>query len=497
MNKIKMPHNMYEVTIRRALNLTALGWLSVWFAIQPNIILDPDLGWHLRTGQWMLAHGAVTTTDPFSSYGQGKPWIAYSWLFELLLYGLYRLFGLAGIVISNVALSLGITLALLTLIRKLAVKTPTAIGLTALGVLALAPILNPRPWLFTILFFILELDLLLTARRTGQRRPLFWLPPLFAVWANIHIQFIYGFIPLGLFLLEPYFEQLFRRPFSWQNLRTSAPPFHWLVAALCFLATLVTPYHVRLYLPIIEYIQKTGAYRYVTELQTLDFRSPTHWLIPAFALGAAFVLGWRREAKPFSLLLLLIGTFLVFRSGRDLWFPVVVSLSIIASSQSAPHDENRFVVTKPQALLAAILLSLGIYFMARNRSLSEARLQNELAKDYPTAAAQVVEERGYVGPLYNHFNWGGYLIWRLPHLPVSMDGRTNLHGDKRIERSIKTWGGAAKWAEDAELAAAGLVIADVNLPLASLLSCDSRFELVYQDAVAAVFIARKAIAPAK
>jgi len=98
----------------------------------------------------------------------------------------------------------------------------------------------------------------------------------------------------------------------------------------------------------------------------------------------------------------------------------------------------------------------------------------------------------YSGPLYNHYNWGGYLIRHLPHLLVSMDGRNQIYGDERVERSIKTWNGARDWADDPELSQARLVIADVNMPLASLLRCDKRFNLVYEDDVAALFIAKPA-----
>jgi hypothetical protein len=71
-----------------------------------------------------------------------------------------------------------------------------------------------------------------------------------------------------------------------------------------------------------------------------------------------------------------------------------------------------------------------------------------------------------------------------------MDGRTNIYGDERVSHSIETWNGARHWANDPELAAARLVIADASIPLCSLLRLDQRFELVYEDQVAAVFIAR-------
>ncbi len=43
--------------------------------------------------------------------------------------------------------------------------------------------------------------------------------------------------------------------------------------------------------------------------------------------------------------------------------------------------------------------------------------------------------QGFAGPVYNHLNWGGYLIWRWPHLPVAIDGRTNLHGEELLQRN--------------------------------------------------------------
>lgn len=71
-----------------------------------------------------------------------------------------------------------------------------------------------------------------------------------------------------------------------------------------------------------------------------------------------------------------------------------------------------------------------------------------------------------------------------------MDGRTNLYGEERIKHSLDTWNGKPGWATAPELTAAALVIADVKMPLCSLLRLDQRFELVYEDAVAAIFLKR-------
>ena len=54
----------------------------VLYAVPANAMMhpvsDPDIWWHLRTGQWAVEHRAVPQTDPFSAYGQGQPWLAYS-----------------------------------------------------------------------------------------------------------------------------------------------------------------------------------------------------------------------------------------------------------------------------------------------------------------------------------------------------------------------------------------------------------------------------------
>lgn len=479
-----------DLPLRRTLLLTAIFGLAISFTVQASLVTDPDLWWHLRTGQWIVANKAVPLTDSFSSYGQGKPWVAYSWLFEIIVYGFYQGWGLRGLLLYTTLLTVGITLAWLVFLHRLTRKAATTVGLTALGLIACAPMMTPRPWLFTILFFLLEMNLLLTIRPSGNRRRLLWLPVIFALWANIHIQFIYGFLPLGLWWLEPWLQQCLQRPFARQHLKPKLELQRGGIVAACLLATLATPYHVRLYIPILELLRLTGAYEYVTELQALSFRDPSHWVVLALMLGAAFSWGRQRMMSPFPVVLFLFGAFLAFRSSRDVWIGAIAALTIIATTRPAPAVADRLVVNTPQVFIMAILLCLLPFAALKRRQISETTLQHQLAKSFPVAAAQIIAERNYPGPLYNHFNWGGYLIWRLPQLPVSLDGRGNLYGDKRIQRSLETWNGAPKWNEDAELAAARLVLAEVTMPLASLLKSDSRFELVYQDTVAAIFIAR-------
>lgn len=473
--------------------LTIFYTLAAGFALRPVLVNDPDLWWHLRTGQWIVEHQAWPLTDVFSQVGQGKPWIAYSWLFEVMLYGVFAKFGLAGILGMTALLALAIVAALVLHVRPYVASDKQAVLYSGLGVLALASLCNPRPWLFTLLFFILEYSVLLAVRRTGRTRLLWCLPPLFALWANLHIQFIYGLFLLCFDAVEPLLASLWRRDLGWATVKAQLPARRWAPLLACFAATLATPYHVKVYGVIGEIAGQAGVYKYVTELRPLSFSSLTPWAVLALALWAMFRLGWRRLEQPTLLLLLMIGIALAFRSNRDVWFLAITSVTVLALMSAGKPRVGEITAAPRWAVHASAVLLTCLALLGRGyqAGLTNTALQSAVAGRYPVAAAQVIEARGYAGPLFNHFDWGGYLIWRLPQLPVSMDGRTNIYGPAGLARHSAVWGGSRGWAQDRELEAAGLVIANLDQPLCELLRFDQRFELVYEDNVAAVFIARQ------
>ena len=475
-----------EKTVRRLIIVALLYCIPASQAMVP--LVDPDIWWHFRAGQWILANGHVPITDPFSAYGIGKPWVAYSWLFEILVYGLFTKLGLMGILMFTVSMSLLIALVLHGALRRAGLPFIAEVLSVAVALAAMSNLISPRPWLFSILFFTVELFILFRVRRTEKIAPLLALPPLFVLWANLHIQFVYGLAVLGLFLMEVLLSQLpslslWPRHSSQISLGRVS-----LLLLVCLGATLITPYHFRLYMPILEYIRETGAFQVIQELLPLSFRALTDWLVIGLTIAAAFVLGWQRTWLPFPTLLLLMGTFLAFRARRDIWVLVLAALFIVSECGRFMRSEPSFGFTKLRTISVIVALTVTIYLIGVRRQISEQELERVVENWFPVTAVKFINEKKYSGPLYNHFNWGGYLIWTLPQLLVSMDGRTNLHGDQRIERSINTWSGLRGWESDPELMKARLVIGGVNDALTNAIRKDSRFKLVYEDAIAAVFV---------
>ncbi len=464
--------------------------LAILFAAPALICLhaacvnDADIWWHLRTGEWILMHRAVPWVDPFSGPLVGTPWLAYSWLYEILVALLFHSFGLAGIVVYSCAMVLAITLALYRMVRRLQSDLSLAVLLTFVACFSMANLYTPRPWLFTILLFILELDILMQVRSTGHHRALLWLPPIFCLWANLHIQLVYGLFVLGL----AWVESLAARCGLPTDSR-ARPLSMGLALAASALATLANPYGWRIYAVAYDLGTQAGALKVITELQSMPFRTLPNFIVLFFALASAAAIAWHRRFPPFETALLAFAAVVSFRSQRDVWVMAVVGALVLASTlpgrERAALRLPRFA-TALAAVAAALALLLGFPAM----HIDNARLQIDLAKNLPVYAVQSVREKGYAGPLFNDYNWGGYLMWA-QQMPVSIDGRAAFYGDRSIDRSIATWNAQPDWASDAQLAAAGLVIGPVKAPLTQLLRLDPRFTLVYQDKLAAVFIARK------
>src|SRR5690242_8598800 len=313
--------------------------------------------WHLRTGQWIVAHRAVPHSDSFSWTGMGQPWAAYSWLFELLLFGLFRWFGLLGILGYTYVMLLAIAVALHWLIRRFEPRLAQSVGLTALALVAMTRIWSPRPWLFTILFFCIELNVLVSVRRSRKFKHLLWLLPLFALWANLHIQFLYGFCVLAAAAVEEPLARLLRN--HWSDSDTDKPlPLRWMVLILIgsMLAIMINPYHFHIYSVLLDTMRLGDLYRLVSELQSLPFRSFPDWLVLLLVLGAAFVMGRAKKVSPFWLLLFVGTTFVSFRGNRDVWFVVIVAATIIARYAGEGRARQDQLSGEPNRYLSGRLL---------------------------------------------------------------------------------------------------------------------------------------------
>ncbi len=455
------------------------------FCIHIACVNDPDIWWHLRTGEWIVQHHAIPRTDPFSSAVAGQPWQAYSWLFELIVFKLYTAFGMPGIVAYSGSMVLAITAALHHLVRRRQRDFSLVILMTWLATFALGHLFTPRPWMFTILLFVLEVDILLHVRQTGKRRELLWLPAIFCLWANTHIQFIDGLLVLGLAFAVSLYEH-------WRHEAKISPFVMGGALAASIAATCINPYTWHIYKVAYDLASQPGVLNKIDELKAIPFRQLADFATLFLALGAAAALARAKRLPLFETGLFLFAAVLSFRSQRDVWVMATVAIAILAAAiPGSEKARDRLPSFAPSlaVIAASLLLLIGFKVM----HITDFGLKDQLAATMPVRALEDIERKGCTGPLYNNFDWGGYLIWKL-RMPVAIDGRAALMGDQRIDRSIATWSAQPDWATDPQLTGAGLVVAPVTAPLTQLLRNDQRFQLTYEDKLAAVFVSKTEIA---
>jgi len=470
--------------IAQTVLLAVLLAVPTLMCLHTAVVGDADIWWHLRTGEWILAHHAVPRVDPYSAQLAGTRWLPYSWLYELLVVKLFLRLGLVGLVVYSSTMILAITTALYHMLRRLQSDFSLTVVLTFVGLLGIGHLYTPRPWMFTILLFILEMDVLMQVRRTGRVRELLWLPVIFALWPNVHIEFIYGLLVLGLAFAESVVAR-------WRCAAEARVGPAWMGAALAAssLATLANPFGWRIYGVIYDLTTQSAPFSLVSELQAIPFRGIVDFSILVFALTSAAALAWQRRFQLFETGVLVLAAILSFRAERDEWSMAVVGAMILASNlrlNRKPAQHLPWFATALAVLVAALVVPIGL----RAMHIDNPRLQTKLTINLPAQAVETIRARGYTGPLYNDFSWGGYLIWTL-RMPVSIDGRTNLYGDERLNRSVATWNGHSDWGDDAQLKSARLVIGPVQSPLTQILRLEPRFQLVYEDKLAAVFVARR------
>jgi hypothetical protein len=266
------------------------------------------------------------------------------------------------------------------------------------------------------------------------------------------------------------------------------PTLLWAIFAACFVATLVNPYTLGLYRVIFNYTQSTFAYNAIVEFRAPNFRQAPHY-VQLLLLAAAFFAVGRQKIDPYKAALLTLTSLVAFRSVRDVWFGVIPAAVIIAYSLRSTDAEPRDSAYGIRSLqlfpvLAGTLLVIAL--SAADNGLSNRALLQTVQNSYPLDAVKFIQEHHFRGPLYNNFNWGGFLIGSLPEYPVSIDGRTDLYGDDYFQQEIQTLMGRRP--VDEALDRANLVLLPSNVPLTGILQSSSQFRLVYTDNMAKVFV---------
>jgi len=405
-------------------------------------VTDPDVWWHLRTGELIFQTHGIPHADPYSFTKYGQPWIDHEWLSQVLLHGTYKMMGWGGLMIEFAA----IIAAAFGLVFLRSPGRPYVAGaVTAWGAVASIPSWGVRPQMLTLL--LASLFLLILDRSYVRPKLLWWTPPLTLLWINLHAGYALGISLLALYMAGSALDLGFGQ-------RDWPKPANWfrsmaVVTVVCIAIVPLNPYGTHLYSYPFETLRSPAMSGMIAEWLSPNFHQgknlPALLMILALLLLAAMS---PRKLRPRELLLISVTLYAGLRSVRHMPIFILIAAPMISAMiQGWLETGKTDIFAASPSAMTRTKMAINVFLLAGMVGFAGARLhyvvthqQQAEAQEFPTAAAAFIATTHAPGPLLNHYNWGGYFIWKLyPEYQVFIDGRADVYGDAFMGQFASTY----------------------------------------------------------
>src|SRR5271169_5841110 len=411
------------------------------FATAVRNVNDPDVWWHLKVGQYIAEHKSVPHTDPFSYTRAGQPWVAHEWLTELLLYELERTTGWGGLIVIFAAV---LTAAFWLLYLRCGPATYIAGVATLCAAWATAPVWGVRPQVLSLL--LTSLWLLILERSERNPGLLWWTLPLTLVWVNLHAGFALGLALSALFLAGGLIE----RALGYS--RSNAPRLRSAAFVLLIDLALVplNPNGLRMFSYPIETLRSTAMQSYIAEWASPNFHHLEYWPFLLVVLATFAALSWSLlDLRPRDLLLLLVSLYAGLCSIRMTPLFILIAIPLVCQRLVEWPRSNSRPVRPPAAPRAwmngALVLAMAVFAGVHVEQVIGRQQETEL-QHFPARAVAFLQAHPPAGPIFNHYDWGGYLIWKLyPSTRVFIDGRADLYGQQLLDQFAAAYQFKGAW----------------------------------------------------
>ncbi len=429
------------------IGLTTLGLFIFLFLAFFSPLVGGDIWWHLKLGEWIVAHQQVPSADPFAITEASTSWMYTQWLGGVLFYTFYQWGGLLAL---KILLAFWFLVTVSVFVVHARRRMPAALLLLVALFLGygLLTRLVLRPFIFNFIFIQLFLIQLYQYEQTHRAKSLWPLLPLGMLWGNLHLgSFVYALLLIGIFWFSAVVDRIKNATNGQQNQApdaTGRPVFHLglllLIYPFCFLISpyglqaMVYPFEVFLLPHFINFYRFNNL---ITEMQPPVYLLSWSGLwfagLVVLALGAIFL---PRKRSFTDLLLLITALFMFLHSQRASAFFAIISAYVTAHSLShAARPSVTWIKRYGSGLQTSILIILLSLLTCLSLRLAQAHvilngkdvkrltLSLEPATN-PVAGVNQIQKLGLRGLVFSPDGFGGYILWAgYPQLNSFVDGR--------------------------------------------------------------------------
>jgi hypothetical protein len=476
----------------------------VFTPLSVRLLGDAGIGWHIRTGQQILATHSVPQVDPFSSTMAGKPWFAWEWLYDVVVGELEAQFSLNGVVWFTaivIAAAFAWTFHLL-IARGTQICISVALLLLALSSSTIHFLARPHvvSWLFTLAWFWI-LDSSERDSAAGSRR-LWLLPPVMLLWVNIHGGWLVGFVLLGIFWLAALWTRFRTKENcledSLQKIAAAkrARKLVW-ITLLSAVASFANPYGWRLHAHVYAYLSNRFLMDHIDEFQSPNFHLIAQKCFLALVLITLAALGLRgRELRMSHALTVLFAVYAGLYASRNIPASALLLVMVIGPLLSSKTTSSGFfhrMRVMESRMRGHFWPALGIlftlYIAASRGRLDSTLLMNAHFDPHrmPADAVNYIVNHNVKGPILSPDYWGGYLIYRLyPREQVVLDDRHDLYGEDFFKSYLKLIHAEPGWNDFLLQHQSSCILLPKQSALATVLTENHHWRPVYSDSVAVV-----------
>ncbi|MEE9543090.1 MAG: hypothetical protein V3V95_04835 [Thermodesulfobacteriota bacterium] len=437
--------------------------LSLVFSQAFINIYDYDVWFHIKAGEYMLAHREILKVDVFSYTALGEPWLTHEWLFEILIYLVYALGSLSGVTLFKALIITAVFAVYLVYFRRISASGPVYIVVLAIASILARERFIERPEIITYLFSALFITMLEILRRKSagffrfKEERLWVLPVLMILWANFHSGAIFAIAITGAYALGELAGafsgalkvkskgSLLEQVSGSKRLRAFI-----LILFLTFIAGFFNPntYHVYTYpFQALDISSTTG-------LNLAEYARPL-WATDSFFFVAFFlslvifivniVINFRRTVIA-HLTLFVFFSLLALKYNRNIAIWAIISAPFVVyyidellsywpsimPATGKPGNSPATLAVRIIAVALAILIVLPFPVRAARAGWWGPGIMEGV---FPERAINFLDKNSINGNMFNSYEFGGYLIWRsFPERKVYIDGRSDIYIDLLMEQ---------------------------------------------------------------